>query len=304
MWDIIVIGGGATGLGIAVDAASRGLKTLLLEQSDFAKGTSSRSTKLVHGGVRYLAQGNVKLVRRALKERGILLKNAPHLVRRQAFIIPCYDLISKFKYLLGLKLYDWLSNGFSFGSSCFVSRRELLSELPRLNAKGLVGGVRYFDGQFDDARLAVNLAQTCVEQGGAAINYCKVSELIKKGGKVAGVRALDLETGKGMELHARAVVNATGVFVDDIINMDQKGSRAMVRPSQGVHIVLDRRFLNSENALMIPKTPDGRVLFAIPWNNHVLVGTTDTPVDNNSLEPIAMQKEISFILDTVKQYMS
>lgn len=304
MWDLIVIGGGATGLGIAVDAASRGLKTLLLEQSDFAKGTSSRSTKLVHGGVRYLAQGNVKLVRHALRERGILLKNAPHLVRRQPFIIPCYSTFSKWKYLIGLKLYDWLSNGFSFGASSFVSREELLLALPRLNAKGLKGGVRYFDGQFDDARLALNLAQTCVEQGGTVINYCRVNRLLKTGDKVAGVRAINLESGDEYELNSKAVVNATGVFVDDIISMDQQGSRPMVRPSQGVHIVLDKRFLNSQNALMIPKTPDGRVLFAIPWNDHVLVGTTDTPVQTSNPEPQPMQKEISFILDTVKQYMS
>lgn len=304
MWDLIVIGGGATGLGIAVDSASRGLKTLLLEQSDFAKGTSSRSTKLVHGGVRYLAQGNVKLVRHALRERGILLKNAPHLVRRQPFIIPCYSTFSKLKYLIGLKLYDWLSDGFSFGASSFVSREELLLALPRLNAKGLRGGVRYFDGQFDDARLALNLAQTCVEQGGTVINYCRVTKLIKTGDRIAGVRAIDLESSVEYELNSKAVVNATGVFVDDIINMDQQGSRPMVRPSQGVHIVLDKRFLNSQNALMIPKTPDGRVLFAIPWNDHVLVGTTDTPVQTSSPEPQPLQKEISFILDTVKQYMS
>lgn len=304
LWDLIVIGGGATGLGVAVDAASRGYKTLLLEQADFAKGTSSRSTKLVHGGVRYLAQGNVKLVRHALRERGLLLKNAPHLVRKQAFIIPCYSFFSKLKYLVGLKLYDWLSGSFSFGTSSFVSRQEMLSALPRLNAKGLVGGVRYFDGQFDDARLALNLAQTCVEQGGTVLNYFRVTQLLKNQGAVAGVKARDLETGREYELQAKSVVNATGVFVDDIINMDEHGSRPMVRPSQGVHIVLDKRFLNSQNALMIPKTPDGRVLFAIPWNNHVLVGTTDTPVDNNSLEPQPLEKEIAFILDTVKQFMS
>jgi glycerol-3-phosphate dehydrogenase len=303
-WDVIVIGGGATGLGVAVDAASRGYKTLLLEQADFAKGTSSRSTKLVHGGVRYLAQGNVKLVRHALRERGLLLKNAPHLVRRQAFIIPCFTHFSKLKYLVGLKLYDWLSGDFSFGTSSFVSRQEMLSALPRLNARSLVGGVRYYDGQFDDARLALNLAQTCVEQGGTVLNYFRVTQLLKKGATVAGVRTRDLETGKEYELQAKVVVNATGVFVDDIIHMDHEGSRPMVRPSQGVHIVLDKRFLNSQNALMIPKTPDGRVLFAIPWNNHVLVGTTDTPVENNSLEPVPLQKEITFILDTVKQFMS
>jgi glycerol-3-phosphate dehydrogenase len=304
LWDLIVIGGGATGLGVAVDSASRGFKTLLLEQADFAKGTSSRSTKLVHGGVRYLAQGNIKLVRHALRERGLLLQNAPHLVRKQAFIIPCFSFFSKLKFLVGLKLYDWLSGTYSFGSSSFVSREEMLSALPRLNAKDVVGGIRYFDGQFDDARLALNLAQTCVEQGGTVVNYCRVTKLLKQNGTVAGVMAVDTETGKQYELQAKAVVNATGVFVDEIINMDHHGTRPMVRPSQGVHIVLDKRFLDSQNALMIPETPDGRVLFAIPWNNHVLVGTTDTPVNDSSLEPAPLKNEIAFVLQTVQQFMS
>ena len=303
-WDLIVVGGGATGLGIAVDSASRGYRTLLLERSDFAKGTSSRSTKLVHGGVRYLAQGNIQLVYDALRERGLLQKNAAHLVKRQAFIIPCYSWAEKAKYLIGLKLYDWLSGRFSFGSSRPLNRKEILQKLPGLNPKGLTGGVEYFDGQFDDARLAINLAQTAAEQGGVLLNYFAVKGLTKAAGKTSGVKAVDAETGKEYILKAKVVINATGVFVDDVLQMDTPGRRPLVRPSQGVHLVVDKTFLHSSSAMMIPKTTDGRVLFAVPWHNHVLLGTTDTPLDKYSPEPEALQKEIRFILDTVKQYLT
>ncbi len=303
-WDLIVIGGGATGLGIALDGASRGLSTLLLEQSDFAKGTSSRSTKLVHGGVRYLAQGDIRLVYDALRERGILLQNAPHLVKRQAFIIPCYSWFSKMKYLIGLKMYDWLSGRFSFGKSRFLNRKEVMEQLPGINGNNLAGGVEYFDGQFDDARLAVNLAQTAAEKGGVLLNYMKVTGLLKSGAKVSGVTAQDLETKKEYRLEGKVVINATGVFVDDILQMDAPESRPLVRPSQGVHVVLNKSFLNGSRALMIPETTDGRVLFAVPWHNHILVGTTDTPLDQPSLEPVALDKEVQFILSTMRQYMT
>lgn len=304
VWDVIVVGGGATGLGVALDSASRGYKTLLLEQADFAKGTSSRSTKLVHGGVRYLAQGDIRLVYSALQERGILLQNAPHLVKRQSFIIPCYSWFSKMKYLIGLKLYDMLSGNYSFGRSRLLNRKEVVRMLPGIDGKGLVGGVEYFDGQFDDARLAINIADTCVEKGGVVLNYCKVSGLIKEQGKVRGVVTVDRETGKEYRLQAKVVVNATGVFVDDVLQMDQPENRPLVRPSQGVHIVLDKSFLKGDSALMIPKTTDGRVLFAVPWHEHVLVGTTDTPLDQHSLEPVALDQEVGFILNNVKQYMA
>lgn len=303
-WDIIIIGGGATGLGIAVDSASRGYKTLLLEGSDFAKGTSSRSTKLVHGGVRYLAQGDVQLVYAALRERGLLQKNAAHLVKRQPFIIPCYSWMEKAKYLIGLKLYDWLSGRYSFGRSRFLNKKALLQKLPGLTAKNLVGGVEYYDGQFDDARLAINLAQTAAEQGAVLLNYFKVTGIVKEAGRTSGVKALDAETGKEYALKANVVINATGVFVDDVLQMDTPGRRPLVRPSQGVHLVVDKSFLQSSSAVMIPKTADGRVLFAVPWHNHVLLGTTDTPLDKHSLEPEALKKEIRFILDTVRQYMT
>ncbi len=303
-WDIIIIGGGATGLGVATDAASRGYKTLLLEQSDFAKGTSSRSTKLVHGGVRYLAQGNIRLVYDALRERGLMIKNAPHIVKKQSFIIPCYSFLSKLKYLTGLKLYDWLSGSFSFGSSSFLNKEKTLQHLPELKNNGLKGGVQYYDGQFDDARLAINLAQTSVELGGVVLNYFKVNRLLKKENKIYGVVALDLETNREYSLEAKAVINATGVFVDNILQMDAPESRPIVQCSQGVHLVFDKLFLNSNDAVMIPKTTDGRVLFAVPWHDHVLVGTTDTPLDQHSMEPVALNTEINFILKNIKKYFT
>lgn len=303
-WDMIVIGGGATGLGVAVDAASRGFSTLLLEQADFAKGTSSRSTKLVHGGVRYLAKGDIRLVYNALDERSIMLKNASHLVKPQSFIIPCYSWFSAMKYILGLKLYDWLSGRFSFGKSSLLGRRKVMEQLPNINANGLTAGVEYFDGQFDDARLAINLAQTCAEKGGVLLNYCKVTGLQKTNGKITGVVATDLETNKEYSLQAKVVINATGIFVDEILTMDEPRRKPLVRPSQGVHIVLNTSFLKSSHAILIPETRDGRVLFAVPWHQHVLVGTTDTPLTQNSLEPIALDEEIEFILDTVKEYFS
>ncbi len=303
-WDIIVIGGGATGLGTALDAASRGYKTLLLEQADFAKGTSSRSTKLVHGGVRYLAQGNVALVYEALQERGTLLENAAHLVKPQEFIIPCYGWTSILKYYAGLKLYDALAGRLSFGKSQYLSASEVQAAIPTINNKNLKGGIRYYDGQFDDARLALNIAQTCAAHGGTLLNYFKVSGLIKTNGKVTGVRAVDLESGKTYALQAKVVVNATGVFVDEILQLDTPTGKATVQPSQGTHIVLDNTFLAGEAAMMIPKTSDGRVLFAVPWHGYVVVGTTDTPLHQHSLEPIALEAEIKFILDTAKQYLT
>lgn len=303
-WDIIIIGGGATGLGTAVDAASRGYKTLLLEQSDFAKGTSSRSTKLVHGGVRYLAQGDIGLVYEALHERGLLLKNAPHLVKDQEFVIPCYSWLSKYKYLIGLKLYDLLAGKGGFKKSSFLSAKKVLAAIPGLKPDGLIGGISYSDGQFDDARLALNLAQTASEYGGVLLNYMKVTGLTKNQGQVDGVSVVDLESNTTYHLNAGVIVNATGVFVDDILKMDTPTGRPIVRPSQGAHIVLDQSFLQGTSALMIPKTSDGRVLFAVPWHGKVLVGTTDTPLDEHSLEPRPLDKEIDFILNTAGNYLT
>lgn len=305
VWDIIIIGGGATGLGAALDAASRGYKTILLEQSDFARGTSSRSTKLVHGGVRYLAQGNIALVYEALRERGLLLKNAPHVVRNQAFIIPCYSLIPVLKYLAGLQLYDWMAGRFRFGKSSFLSKQKVLKALPQLVSKDLKGGIQYYDGQFDDARLAINLAQTAAENGGVLLNYMQVKSLQKdEGNKINAVTAVDQLTGEEYHLRCKAVINATGVFVDEILNMDEPARKPLVRPSQGVHIVLNKSFFDGEKALMIPKTADGRVLFAVPWHGHILVGTTDTPIRDYSLEPQALDQEIDFILQTAAKYLT
>lgn len=304
IWDLIIIGGGATGLGIALDAASRGYKTLLVEQSDFAKGTSSRSTKLVHGGVRYLAQGDIALVKHALEERGLLQKNAAHLVNKEAFIIPCYSWFSVIKYLTGLTLYDWLAGKYSFGKSKFLSKNETLKSIPEIKGKSLKGAIKYYDGKFDDARLAINIAQTAIENGATLLNYTKVTALQKKDLTVTGIETEDTLTGKKSTFIGKIIINATGVFVDDILKMNNPQSKNMVRPSQGVHIVLDKKFLNSESALMIPKTSDGRVLFAVPWHKHVLVGTTDTPLNEHSLEPRALKEEIDFILATASAYFN
>jgi glycerol-3-phosphate dehydrogenase len=305
IWDLLVIGGGATGLGIAVDAASRGLKVLLVEQDDFAKGTSSRSTKLVHGGVRYLAQGNISLVKEALKERGLLLQNAPHLTKNESIIIPCYSWFKTLFYATGLTFYDWLSGRLTLGKSRIISKKELIKRLPTLKKESLKGGVLYHDGTFDDARLALNLAQTCVENGGVAINYCKAVSLIKSpDNKIVGASILDKENENIYEIRAKVVVNATGVFVDDIIKMDNAGSKSLIRPSQGLHLVLDSTFLKSKDSIMIPHTDDGRVLFAIPWYDKVLIGTTDTPLNNHSLEPRALESEVDFVLNTAGNYLS
>lgn len=302
-WDILVIGGGATGLGIALDAVMRGYTTLLLEQADFAKGTSSRSTKLVHGGVRYLAQGEIRMVREASIERAHLYRNAPHLVKNQTFIIPLYSLWERLKYTLGLKCYDWVAGRKRLGSSGFISREETMKQLPGIKKEKLVGGVLYHDGQFDDARLALNLAQTIWDNGGCALNYISVTGLIKTAdGRVSGVLARDTESGKEHSIQAKVVVNATGVFADDILQMENPGSRKTLCVSQGVHLVLDKKFYPSDDALMIPETSDGRVLFAVPWHEHVVVGTTDTLVKEASLEPVALEKEISFILETAAAY--
>lgn len=305
-WDILVIGGGATGLGIAVDAASRGCRVLLLEQADFAKGTSSRSTKLVHGGVRYLAQGNLKLVLEALRERGHLLQNAPHVTGRQSFIIPVYSWWKAFLYTIGLKIYDWMAGRWRIGNSRFLTAREVKERMPAARQKGLKGGVLYYDGQFDDARLAINLAQTCVDHGGIVLNYAKVTGLKKnENGKVCGATFLDTETGRKYSIESKVVINATGVFVDDLLALDNAGHTATVQPSQGVHVVLDRTpWQGSRDAMMIPSTNDGRVLFIVPWHGKLLAGTTDTPLQTHSLEPHALDAEVAFILETAGRFLT
>ncbi|MCB0746151.1 MAG: glycerol-3-phosphate dehydrogenase/oxidase [Ignavibacteriales bacterium] len=304
LWDFIIIGGGATGIGCAIEAASRGYKTLLLEQSDFAKGTSGRSTKLVHGGVRYLQQGNISLVLEALKERGVLRRNAPHLVHDLPFIVPNYDWWEGPFYGIGLKLYDALAGKEGFGASKLLSKEETLKHIPTIEQKGLRGGVIYYDGQFDDARLAINMAETAYEQGATLINYFKVTSLVKDDDMICGVGATDVESNKAYSLNAKVVINATGVFTDSIRKMDDGNANNIIVSGQGVHIVLDKSFLPGDSAIMVPETDDGRVLFAIPWHNYVLVGTTDTPVDEFLLEPIAMEEEIEFLLKHTARYLT
>lgn len=301
---IIVIGGGATGLGIAVDAASRGYKVVLLEQDDFAKGTSSRSTKLVHGGVRYLAQGDLQLVIGALHERGRMRRNAPHLVKDMRFIIGNYRWWEQPFYTIGLTLYDVLAGRLGLGRSLPLLKKTVRHEIPGIKQVGLKGGVVYHDGQFDDARMAITLAQTSVDLGAICLNYMKVEDLIKDdSGKLSGVSATDQLTGKKYTFTAKVIVNATGVFIDDIIKMDAPEAKKKVRPSQGVHLVVDRKFLGGNSALMIPKTKDGRVLFGVPWHGKVVLGTTDTPLDKSVLEPRALEEEVTFILDQAGEYL-
>ncbi|MBV9624977.1 MAG: glycerol-3-phosphate dehydrogenase/oxidase [Acidobacteria bacterium] len=304
-WDIIVVGGGATGVGVAIDAAARGYDVLLLEQSDFGKGTSSRSTKLVHGGVRYLEQGDIGLVLEALKERGLLLQNAPHLVRDLAFIVPNYEWWEAPFYGFGLKLYQLLAGRYGFGKSRLLSREETLRELPNIRTEGLRGGAIYYDGQFDDARLLIHMVFTAFEQGATLLNYVEVTGLTKDSqGFVDGVVARDRETGEEFGAAGRVVINATGAFSDDLRRMAEPSAKPMIAPSQGVHLVFSREFLPGTSAIMVPHTSDGRVLFAIPWHGHVLVGTTDTPVSGATLDPVAQEAEIDFILSTAGQYLA
>lgn len=304
-WDMIIIGGGATGLGCGVDAASRGYKTLLLEQHDFSQGTSSRSTKLVHGGVRYLQQGNVALVMDALHERGILLRNAPHLVYNQAFVVPDYKWWERPFYGVGLKLYDMLAGKLGFGRSRILSRAKTLNMIPNLEPTDLRGGVIYYDGQFDDSRLAVTLARTMADLGALPVNHMGVTGLLKDAdGQVCGVEATDSLTGDIRHLGAKVVINATGVFVDDILRLDNPTEPRLIAPSQGIHLVLDKSFSPGDTAIMVPHTDDGRVIFLVPWHGRVLVGTTDIALDKPSVEPKPLDEEIDFLLEHAGRYLT
>jgi glycerol-3-phosphate dehydrogenase len=304
IWDLIIIGGGATGLGCAVDAASRGYKTVLLERSDFAKGTSSRSTKLVHGGVRYLQQGNFSLVIEALKERGILRQNAPHLVSNLPLVVPTYEWWEAPWTGIGLKLYDVMAGKLGFGKSQLLSREETLALIPTIEQSGLRGGIIYYDGQFDDARLAINLATTAANRGATLVNYVNVKGLLKQDEIVTGVQAVDLETAEAFEIRGKAVINATGPFCDALRILDSPGAAPVITPSQGVHIMLPRSFLPGNAAILVPHTRDGRVIFLIPWRDCVMVGTTDTPIDEVPIEPAASDEEIAFLLDYAARYLN
>jgi glycerol-3-phosphate dehydrogenase len=303
-WDMVVIGGGATGLGIAVDAAARGYRTLLLEAVDYAKGTSRRSTKLVHGGVRYLAQGNIRLVREALHERGLLSRNAPHLVHALPFVIPLYHWWQVPWYGIGLKMYDLLAGRLNIGRSRIVGRDAALQRVPTLESDGLHGGVVYYDGQFDDSRLAITLLRTFTDLGGTALNYMPVTGFRKQGQKITGVTARDAETDDEFTIDAKVVINATGVYADDLRRKDDPDAEPMLSPSQGVHLVLDRSFLPGDSAIMIPRTDDGRVLFVIPWHDRVVVGTTDTGVNATPIEPRPQEQEIEFLMKHARRYLT
>jgi glycerol-3-phosphate dehydrogenase len=303
-WDFIIIGGGATGVGAAIEAASRGYRTLLVEQSDFGKGTSSRSTKLIHGGVRYLKQGNLSLVLESLKERGILHRNAPHLVHNLPFIVPNYDWWEGPFYGIGLKVYDILAGREGFGDSKVLSKEETIQHLPTIETHGLKGGVIYFDGQFDDARLIINMVKTAAEQGATLVNYMEVKALLKHSDLVNGVRIQDNEHGQEYEVKAKVVINATGVFSDRLRRMDEPEAAPIIRPSQGIHLVLDKSFLPGDSAIMIPQTDDGRVLFAIPWHNRLVVGTTETEVQSIELEPVPFPEELEFLLTHAARYLT
>ncbi len=303
-WDIIIIGGGATGLGCAVDASSRGYKTLLVEQYDFGKGTSGKSTKLVHGGVRYLAQGNIKLVMEALRERAYLLHNAPHIATTSPFVVPVYNLRDKLFYGIGLKMYDLLAGKLSLGKTKWLNKSQTLQYLQGINSKNLYGGILYYDGQFDDTRLATELAMTAVEQGATVLNYCKAEAFIKTNNTISSVKINDTINNVSYTIKAKVIVNATGVFADAVMQMDEPANEKLIAPSQGVHLVVERYFFPNDAAMMIPKTDDGRVLFAVPWHSKIILGTTDTPVKNISIEPKPLQEEINFILHHANKYLS
>jgi glycerol-3-phosphate dehydrogenase len=303
-WDMVIIGGGAVGMGVAVDAASRGYEVLLLEQHDFGKGTSSRSTKLVHGGVRYLEQGAISLVMEALKERGLLRQNAPHLVTDLAFVVPNYEWWEAPFYGVGLKVYDMLAGRYGFGTSQMLSKEDTLARLPTIKTEGLRGGVVYYDGQFDDARLLINLAETAVEQGALILNYTPATALnCDADGFIDGVVGKDLENGHEFRAAARVVINATGPQSDRVRRLVHADAEPLIAPSQGIHLVFDGSFLPGGHAIMVPHTTDGRVMFAIPWHGHTVVGTTDTPITDVSDEPRPFDEEIEFILETAGRYL-
>ncbi len=306
-YDIAIIGGGATGLGVALDAAARGFSVVLIDSADFAKGTSSRSTKLVHGGVRYLAQGNISLVREALHERALIMHNAPHLAQPLAFVMPCYKCWEVPFYASGLVMYDMLAGRRGLGKTVAMGRHKTRALLSNVESRGLKGSVKYWDGQFDDARLAIALARTAAQQGALLLNYCKAVDLIHEDGRITGLIAEDTETGQPFRIQAQCVINATGVWVDAIRQKDDaysgKKTRDIVAPSQGVHIVVDRAFLPGDHAMIVPHTADGRVLFAVPWLGKVIIGTTDTPRHDLNREPEPFREELAFILSESAKYL-
>ena len=303
-WDIVVIGGGATGLGAAVDAANRGYKVLCLEKYDFSKGTSSRSTKLIHGGVRYLQQGNISMVKHALRERWFMLQNASLVTRKLSFVLPVYSWWSFFYYSLGLMLYDLLSGRLSIGKTRIMNAKSVISKVPDINTKSLKGGIRYFDGQFDDSEICIALARTAIQEGATVINHAAAESFTYNDGKISGLVIKDYLSGKEFSVNTKVVINATGVFADTMIKKDNPSHHAIISPSRGIHIVIDKKFYTGPHAMLIPKTTDGRVLYAVPWHDKVIIGTTDNKVENIDIEPIATHDEVNFVLENFNQYMS
>lgn len=303
-WDVLIIGGGATGIGAAIDSASRGYKTLLVEQSDFGQGTSSKSTKLIHGGVRYLQQGNISLVMEALKERAILKRNAPHIVHDLEFIVPNYDWWEGPFYGIGLKLYDLLARKESFGDSIFLSKEATIAYLPTIEQKNLQGGILYHDGQFDDTRLLINMMRTAENLGATLLNYHQLDTFTKANGKVTGGIIKNTTTNIKSRVSAKVTINATGVYADNLRKKADPSIKKIMKGSQGVHIVLDKGFLPGNKAIMIPQTKDGRVLFAVPWHGKLLIGTTDTPISSYPLHPIPQDQEIEFLLSHAAEYLT
>ncbi|MDB4086792.1 glycerol-3-phosphate dehydrogenase/oxidase [Flavobacteriaceae bacterium] len=302
-YDFIIIGGGASGLGCALDASSRGYSVILLEKFDFCKGTSSRSTKLIHGGVRYLEKGQIGLVYEALKERDILKKNAPHLIKQVGFLIPVYNYFFKFYYFFGLKIYDFISGNLSFKKSKIVNKNSAIEFVPNVSKKNLKGGVVYYDGQFDDSRLGIDIAHTSEANNAILINYISVESLIKENGKIKGVVVTDTVSDNIHSIRGSNIINATGVFSKSVMDMDSNKFKSVIRPSQGVHLVVDKTFLKGKFGILVPKTSDGRVLFAVPWLDNVIIGTTDSVVDKPTFNPVATQIEIDFILENLKNYL-
>lgn len=303
-WDIVIIGGGATGLGAALDAASRGFKTLCIEKTDFSKGTSSRSTKLIHGGVRYLEQGNFSMVRSALMERWFLLKNAPFTTKKIPFILPVYSWWRYIYYGFGLMLYDLLSGKFSIGKTKFLKKETVIAKIPQIRQQSLKGGIQYYDGQFDDSQICISLARTAISKGATVINHMSAENFLYEGSNISGIQLRDTLYNKIYEVRSKTVINATGVFADDLILKDNPAHHRIVTPSQGIHLVVDKQYHNSPYAMLIPKTTDGRILFAVPWHDKVVIGTTDTTAPDISEEPQATNEEIHFVLDNFNRYIN
>lgn len=303
-FDVLVIGGGATGLGIAVDAATRGFRAALVEAGDFAQATSSRSTKLAHGGVRYLASGQVHLVYEALHERAVMMRNAPHLVAPQAFLLPTYTRWELPYYGAGLLLYDLMSGKSTMGRTSILGAAATVQAIPNLQPDKLSGSVRYFDGQFNDARLALALARTAADHGAVVLNYMRCVRLLTQQSRICGAALRDELDGSEHEVRAHVVINATGIFTDELRQMGDAATPPLLTVSRGTHIVVAAHVLGGSAGIMVPKTKDGRVIFAIPWQGHVVIGTTDVAAPTPLMEPGHTAAEIDFLIETINPFLA